>query len=145
TWVDGTYTVVATALDGYAFPAGEGVSEDGSTKTFTGSLGQLSGDVCAEVASAALSTTDPTCAADGTVVLGDIVGATWGEVTWNEGTFTVIATVLDGFLFPEGGEGVSDDRLTKTFTGSLQKLSGDDCLVVGDPTFVPAACVGVDG
>jgi LPXTG-motif cell wall-anchored protein len=36
--VNGTYTVVATADEGYRFYPGEGVSEDGFEKTFEGTL-----------------------------------------------------------------------------------------------------------
>ncbi len=35
---NGHYTVVATADDGYRFAPGEGVSDDGFTKTFEGDL-----------------------------------------------------------------------------------------------------------
>jgi hypothetical protein len=67
-------------------------------------------------ASAALVFTDETCTTAQTVATGDIVGATWGEITYDGNNYSVTATAIDGYKFP-------GNQSTKTFTGSLSPPS----------------------
>ncbi len=71
-------------------------------------------------ASAAISFTAPTCDVDQKLVLGSVVNATWGTVTYSgEGNrnFSVTATATAGHKF-------SDGSASKTFTGTLLAATG---------------------
>ena len=146
TYENGQYTIVATATGDAKFAAGEGVSPDGKTKTFTGSYEpQLSEAEC--VASASVLVKPATCAADGSVVSDAAVNATFGEPIYENGQYTIVATATGAAKFA-AGEGVSPDGKTKTFTGSYDaKLTGDECdlpthdLVVPTISFTQPTCV----
>lgn len=72
-------------------------------------------------ASASVSTTPPTCDTAGTLVLGNITNATWGEVTYSGAGnlhYSVPANAVDGSKFPASA-GVSSDGKTQTFSGEL--------------------------
>lgn len=122
-----SYTVVSTADDGFAFAAGPGVSEDGSTRTFTGSLlGPLDPESpqCLElyVATASISFEPATCSAGEILVLGDTAGtyAVWADPAVLEGPLEYSVTSvadLDAEFAP--GEGVAPDGKTMTFEGTL--------------------------
>lgn len=108
--------------------------EEGKLVTATGSV-TPSGDCSTpspepKDASAAVSVTPATCEASGSLTLGDVTGATWGEPTTTGSTYTVVATADEGFVFqPDSSPGVTvaPDGSTKTFTGELPgKLSTDD-------------------
>jgi hypothetical protein len=94
------YTVTATANNGAQFAGGL------STLTFHGELNPIdNGPSCATaIATAAVSFTDATCAAGASVVLGEVVNATWGEITDPEGSddYTVTATANTGAQFAGG-------------------------------------------
>lgn len=121
------YTVVSTADVGYAFAAGPGVSLDGTTKTFTGSLvGPLDprSPQCLEifVATASISIQPATCTAGEILLLGDITGtrAVWADPAVLEGPLEYSVTSvadLDAEFAP--GEGVAPDGKTMTFEGTL--------------------------
>ena len=139
TYDNGTYTIVATATGIAKFAAGDGVSQNGKTKTFTGPYqSKLSPADC--VASADVKTTPATCAADGTVVGKDAVNATFAAPTYDNGTYTIVATATGVATFP-AGEGVSPNGKTKTFTGSYQlKLPSSECVAAASVTTAPATC-----
>ena len=94
------YTVTATANTGAQFAGGL------STLTFHGELNPIdNGPDCAPaIATATVSFTDATCAAGASVVLGEVVNATWGEITDPEGpeNYSVTATANTGAQFAGG-------------------------------------------
>jgi hypothetical protein len=145
TYLDGQYTIVATATGSATFPAGAGVSPDGTTKTFTGVYEtKLTGEQCEPdcepatfgltsvvedfcLATAVVSFGTPTCFAPGALVLGATEHASFGLPTINGEQYTVVATAEAGYHFA-AGVGVSDDGSTKTFSGNLPaKLTGPEC------------------
>ncbi|KAB2812963.1 class F sortase [Pimelobacter simplex] len=74
-------------------------------------------------ATAAVSTTPPTCDTAETLVLGGTANATWGTPTrtTGPGAYSVVATATDGHVFADGAR-------TRTFTGSLaDRRSGQEC------------------
>ena len=78
--VGGTYSVVAYADEGYNFEPGEGVSDDGETRTFAGDLPpKLTGAACGSIVVPTLATTPATCFTNGTYTLGGT------DVQWSEG------------------------------------------------------------
>lgn len=78
-------------------------------------------------AAASLSTTPASCSAAGTVLLGEIANAVWGDVTYEGNTYSVTATAIKNSLFPDG-DGVSPYRESKVFTGTLEaQLTGPSC------------------
>jgi hypothetical protein len=143
TYNNGQYTIVATATDGAKFPAGPGVSNDGTKKTFTGARpAQLGADQC--VASAAVQVKPPTCEAPGFVVGINPVNATFGNPSYNGTQYTIVATATGSAKFPAGG-GVSPDGTTKTFTGQvLPQLPGSECNASASVSATSATC-GADG
>src|SRR5690606_13132076 len=81
-YVNGTYTIVATATGVATFPAGVGVSPEGKTKTFTGQYGlKLPDSTC--VATASIKVKPATCTADGYVVPWDAVNATFAAPSYD--------------------------------------------------------------
>lgn len=145
------YEVVSEADDGYVFPAGAGVSMDGSTKTFTGSLaGPLDPESaeCTEllVATASVERVPATCGAGELLIPGPTAGthAAWVDPAVLEGPldYEVTSVADDNALF-EPGEGVSMDGTTKVFTGTLAgPLSPEspDCQVTPTVTSTPLTC-----
>ncbi|WP_418061439.1 class F sortase [Pimelobacter simplex] len=74
-------------------------------------------------ATAAVSTTPPTCDTAETLVLGRTANATWGTPTrtTGPGAYSVVATATDGHVFADGAR-------TRTFTGALaDRRSGQEC------------------
>lgn len=129
---NGQYTIVATRTGTALFPnAGQdGVSADGTTKTFTGPIQPKLTDGC--VASAAIVTEPGTCTATGTIAGGDISNATWGPVTYENGQYSITATRTGYALFPGAGQnGVSADGTQKTFTGPIPPTNPEDCKIDG--------------
>jgi len=144
--VDDQYTVVFTADEGSLFAAGDGVSVDRTTLTLTGTLAGPDLELC-PIATAALAFIDPTCddaqqldesafeTANASMTMLDVDGS----------AYTVVFTADGDALFAPG-EGVSTDRTTLTFTGTLEPNDERLCLVV-EATFTlpPATCeVGED-
>jgi hypothetical protein len=95
-------------------------------------------------ATASVSTTDGTCTAAGTLVLGTLKNATWeGQPSYNGSTYTVVAKADDNHLF-KAGTGVSADGTTDTFTGTLpSQLASNDpkCAPATPPVCIPASAV----
>lgn len=78
-------------------------------------------------ASASVNTTSPTCDVAGTLVLGAVTNATWGEIAYSGAGnlhYSVVATAVDGHKFP-AGVGVSSNGKTQTFTGDLRAATLD--------------------
>jgi hypothetical protein len=88
-----------------------------------------------KVASASVMTTPGTCEAEGGVVGVDPVNATFGDPTYEDGKYTIVATATGDALFAAGA-GVSDDRTTKTFKGDLEPQNTELC--TGEVTFCHA-------
>lgn len=116
TWgkVDGAYTVIATALTGHLFPAGEGVSKDGTTKTFTGTLAGIL-DPNAPPCATKVVPVKPTvvtvseCGTSGSVTPVAVTGVDYA-VTFDSATgdYVVTATPKAGYYF----EGDADQVIT---------------------------------
>lgn len=113
------FPVVATVVPGHLFPAGEGVSDDGTTKTFTGTLGaQLDPDAppCVELAVpvAPALTTVTECGIAGSVSPVPVTGVAYlvdfDPVT---GDYTVTATPEPGYYFAD------DDDQTIVYSGTV--------------------------
>jgi len=144
--VDGVYTVVFTANSGSLFAAGDGVSLDRTTLTYTGSLDPPDLTLC-PVATAAIDFTAPTC--NDAEMLNEAgyetVNATLFSTDVDGSDYTVVFTA-DGDALFAAGPGVSDDRKTLTFTGTLDPKDERLCLVVeASFTLPPATCeVGED-
>ena len=140
------YTVVATANSGAYFPDGDDVSLDNTTKTFSGTLSPPNPELC-PVATASIDFTAPTCAT-GEQLNEDGFMVSNAELTSSEvvdGSYTVVFTATGDALFASG-PGVSDDRTTLTFTGTLDPKNEQLCVVVeASFTLPPATCeVGED-
>lgn len=93
-------------------------------------------------ATAAVTTTAPTCSTGAHVSLGDIANATWGTPVETKTTYSVVATAAAGFTFAGG-------KATQTFTGALgPKLSADSCrtvVTIAWPQATAATCIGPGG
>jgi hypothetical protein len=129
---NGQYTIVATRTGGALFPnpGQDGVSADGTTKTFTGPIAPQLTEGC--VASAAIVTYPGNCTETGTVAGGAISNAIWGGVTYENGQYTIVATRTGVALFPNPGQnGVSADGTTKTFTGPVPPTDPAQCKIDG--------------
>jgi len=152
TVVDGVYTVVFTADSGYLFAAGDGVSDDRTQLTYTGTLDGPDLTQCA-VASATLAFTAATCTTGEQLNPGGyvVVGATLTSSTVVDGSYTIVFTAVPGSLFPAGGDGVSDDRTQLTLTGTLDGPDLTLCpvatatLAFTDPTCDDAQMLDEDG
>lgn len=141
TWgkVDGAYTVIATADKGHLFPAGEGVSKDGTTKTFTGTLaGALdpNGPACATAvtpkAPALVMVTE--CGTTGSVTPVAVTGVSYvTDFTPATGAYTVTATPQAGYYF----DGDADQVIT--FTGNVG--APYDCVEKPDATIASGECL----
>lgn len=127
-------SVTATATGGALFDGGL------TTKTFTFPYQQAPvGDDCEQepgVAGAAITVTDPNCFDTTTGIAPDEAGssnvASWSAVTTEvdgDDTYLVItATAADDYLFAEG-DGVSEDRTTKTFRVLQETVDEEDCVL----------------
>ncbi len=144
--VDGVYTVVFTADSGSLFAAGDGVSEDRTTLTLTGTLAGVDLTLC-PVATASLAFIDPTCDDDQMLDEDsfDMVNATLVSADVVDGEYTVVFEAEGDALFAVG-DGVSPDRTTLTLTGTLDPNDERLCLAVeASFTLPPATCeVGED-
>lgn len=83
-------------------------------------------DVDPEVAKASVKTTPGTCEAEGAVVVDTAENAEFGEPVYANHKYTIVATATGDALF-DVGDGVSDDRKTKTFTGDLPPQNTELC------------------
>ena len=141
TWgkVDGSYTVVATADAGHLFPAGEGVSKDGTTKTFTGTLGGAldpNGPACATAVTpkAPALVTVTTCGTTGSVTPVAVTGVSYvTDFTPATGAYTVTATPKAGYYF----DGDADQVIT--FTGNVGVPY--DCIEKPEATIAYGECL----
>ncbi|MDO8337190.1 MAG: hypothetical protein Q7T15_02910, partial [Microcella sp.] len=144
--VDGVYTVVFTATPGSLFAAGENVSLDRTTLTYTGTLDPPDLTLC-PVATASIAFIDPTCNDDEQLDEGafQTVNATLTSADVVGKEYTVVFTAVGDALFAVG-DGVSPDRKTLTYTGTLDPNDERLCLVVTATfTLPPATCeVGED-
>lgn len=141
TWgkVDGEYTVIATADAGHLFPAGDGVSKDGTTKTFTGKLaGPLdrNSPSCGTAVTPAAPTlvTVTSCGTSGSVTPVAVTGVTY--VTSFDpatGVYTVTATPRSGYYF----DGDADQVIT--FTGTVGAFYA--CQLKPEATIASGECV----
>lgn len=141
TWgkVDGAYRVVATADTGFLFPAGEGVSPDGTSKTFTGTLaGPLDRNdpSCATAVTPVAPTlvTVTQCGVPGSVSPVAVTGVTYTTTFDAEsGAYTVTATPDDGYYF------AGDADQVITFSGNVGAFSA--CQERPDARVATGACV----
>lgn len=142
-----TLTIVATAIPGSLFPAGAGVSDDRTTKTFTTAYEPAGGEGCdPDVATAAVTVTERNCfVATSIVADGDAsTNVTWGDPVIAGGLISITATATDGALFDEGLEGVSDDRTQRTFSAPYQEAGGDDCVLPTIDVTASSTALGCD-
>lgn len=121
TVVDGSYTIVFTAVPGSLFPAGgDGVSGDRTQLTLTGTLDGPDLTLC-PVATATLAFTDPTC--DDAQMLDEdgfqTVNAELVSVEVDGDAYTVVFETTGDALFAVG-DGVSPDRTQLTLTGTAR-------------------------
>ncbi len=137
--VDGAYTVVATALTGHLFPAGDGVSKDGTTKTFTGTLAGIlnpNAPPCATKAVPVKPTvvTVSECGTSGSVTPVAVTGVDYA-VTFDSasGDYVVTATPKAGYYF----EGDADQKIT--FEGNAGAYYA--CSEKPDATIAYGECV----
>lgn len=129
------YTVTATANAGTRFPQGDGVSSDGRTKTFTGTLpGQRTGVECSTLATPVEPRVVPTqqCGVAGTVTPVDAEGVRY-EVVLDLGTgdYTVTATPAPGYFF--------DGAQTRVYSGNVGAYT--DCVDVNVRVGASGECV----
>lgn len=113
------YSVVATAQGDHRFVDGTGVSGDGKTKTFTGTLAPKLTENCsggpAPDAAASVSVTPPTCTAPGKLVYGTFTNATATSDSTPDGSTGPVnyrVTVVG-----DSGHVFSDSLSTHTLTG----------------------------
>jgi len=140
----GTHSGIATATAHHAFPAGAGVSGDGSTKTISYTIvAATSGSPCWPAdATASVTVTPPTCTT-GDVVTGTFETPSGGSVTTSgptsgPGTFTATFTAPTGHKFP-AGPNVTNGGVTLTITVQLAGKDTTKC-----PSVVPQAPVVKD-
>lgn len=128
-----TISITATATGAALFAAGDGVSVDRKSKTFTASYEQAGGENCVQtpVATASVSVVPRTCYVGTSIVIneGASSNVTWGEPVVGGGTISITATATGDALFEAGLLGVSDDRTQRTFTATYEEAGGEDCVL----------------
>lgn len=111
-----------TGPDEYVYPRVQNISHFmWANPSFTGPLAE------------AVVTVDPRdCFVDTALVIDteESSNVTWGDpvIDEEEGTITIVATAINGALFEDGLEGVSDDRTTRTFVEHYEEAGGEDCV-----------------
>ncbi len=137
--IDGSQiSITATRTGSALFAAGDGVSGDRTTKTFTFPFEQAPvGDCGPGVATAGITINVPDCFDNrSTLIASDDANssniASWSTVTTDvngDDTYLLItATAADGFVFA-AGEGVSDDGTQKTFRVLQETVTDEDCVL----------------
>lgn len=129
----GTITITATATGGALFAAGDGVSGDRTTKTFTATYDEPGGEQCVQtpVATAAVTVEPRNCFVPTSLTIDTLasLNVTWGEPVIADGTISITATATGGALFEEGLSGVSGDRTQRTFSATFEEAGGDVCVL----------------
>ncbi len=128
-----TISITATATGAALFAAGDGVSGDRKSKTFTAAYEEAGGENCVQppVATASVSVEPRDCYVATSLVInqGASSNVTWGDPVISGGTISITATATGDALFEEGLSGVSDDRTQRTFSATYEEAGGDDCVL----------------
>lgn len=128
-----TISITATATGAALFAAGDGVSGDRKSKTFTAAYEEAGGENCVQppVATASVSVEPRNCYVATSIVIneGASSNVTWGDPVISGGTISITATATGDALFEEGLSGVSDDRTQRTFSATYEEAGGDDCVL----------------